>query len=220
MIEETRYSAMLLGQGKQVQVRKERIEKILISLDCDLYPSLTALTEAIVRRYNEIYFIPDNSVDINHRKDLLNGSTLRRRNSPYRALVESFYKSEERMKIQLRSKKAQLSEENLILRSDIATLRNECLNLKEALKSAHQEMDLLRSKGLASRTAAGVTPKHTDAEINAFNAILLLLEAGRSSSGFSLSDCAITQVSFSGDITVVDESRCPNFFNWYRKGSR
>ena len=215
-----KYSPMLIEKERKVQTRKDRIEKILRSLDCDLYPTLTALTEAIARRYNEIYSTQDISSEIHPRRDLLSGSTLRRKNSPYRTLVASFYKTEERIKIQLRSKEAQLAEENLILRSELAAMRSESQNLKAALENAHQEIERQRLNSITSRTASGVTPKYSDAEIMAYKAILLLFEAGRSSSGFEIKNDSITQISLRGDITIVDESRCPLFFSWYKGKSR
>lgn len=202
-------TALLLSKEMKVQVRKERIEKIVRDIDCDLYGNITLLIKEIVKRYNAKY-----TQDLDGEKPL-NTSTLLRKNSHYRTMIESFYKTEQRVRVKIRSKEAQLLEENLILKADLSSARSELANIRAAHQQLLTDTQRLRLNDISSRTDK-ITEKYSKEEIAAYMAILRIFQAGKDSSAFKLTDTAFVHEDFEGEVPVFGADTCPRFFAWYQ----
>ncbi len=199
------HDEMRLKQMKTVSERKEVINEILRDMNCDYYDSFTALTDAVASRYQEITNTP------------MSGSTIRRKSSAYRALTESYYKTEERVKAQYQDRESQLEQELLLTQLDLSNTSEELKEARRALQMAHCEMDNLRLEDINSRTESGVKEEYSAEEVAAYKVILELVKAfdeyGVSTDGYNISKL---DMNFNTKNLIATE-KCPQFFKWYRE---
>ncbi|OEE68062.1 hypothetical protein A1OO_20240 [Enterovibrio norvegicus FF-33] len=199
------HDEMRLKQMKTVSERKEVLKDILHDMNCDYYDSFTALTEAVASRYQEI------------TNTLMSGSTIRRKNSAYRALVESYYKTEARVQARYQDREFQLEQELLLTQLDLANAIEELKETRRALQVAHSKMDNVWIEDINSRTEGGVKEEYPSGEVAAYKVLLELVKAfdeyGVSIDGYNISKL---DMNFNTKSLVLNE-KCPQFFKWYRE---
>lgn len=199
-----RYDEMIKHQMNGVVDRKRVIEDILKNIDCDSFSSFTALTDAVAERYTKLKGEP------------MSGSTIRRKGSKYRGLVESYYKTEDRIKKQFQNKESQLQEELMITQLELSKTSSKLNSTRMALQHANSEMDRLKLSDIASRTDRGREQEYSDKEVAAYKALVELVRACEDA-GLEVDGYQITALSFQGAKTLIGQEKCPAFFKWYRE---
>ncbi|MCS0234015.1 hypothetical protein [Vibrio alginolyticus] len=198
------YDEMLKHQMKGVFDRKTVIERILRDLDCDSYSSFTALTNAVADRYTK------------QKGEPMSGSTLRRNDSKYRLLVESYYNTEARMKMQSQNKESQLQEQLMISELQLSQATAELNATRKALQNANSEIDRLKLSDIQSRTDGGLIQEYSDKEVAAYKVLVELVKAC-DEAGLELDGYQITTLGLQGVKTLINQEKCPSFFKWYRE---
>ncbi len=199
------YDGMVNHQVSGVISRKKVIEDILRDMDCNSFASFTALTDAVAARFTALKGEP------------MSGSTIRRKGSKYKSLVESYYKTEERIKSQFKDKEAQLEEELMLTQLELSKATERLNDARKALVSNNTEMDRLRLSNIGSRTAEGSKQKFSEQEVLAYKAMLELVKA-YGDFGVEIDAYSITGMGGFGDVkTLIGENKCPAFFQWYRE---
>ncbi|ROR69461.1 hypothetical protein EDB59_0089 [Vibrio crassostreae] len=199
------YDGMVNHQVSGVISRKKVIEDILRDMDCNSFTSFTALTDAVAAKFTALKGEP------------MSGSTIRRKGSKYKSLVESYYKTEERIKSQFKDKEAQLEEELMLTQLELSQTTERLNDARKALISNNTEMDRLRLSNIESRTAEGSEQKFSEKEVAAYKAMLELVNA-YDDFGVEMDGYCITGMGGYGDVkTLIGENKCPAFFQWYRE---
>ncbi|HHC7250426.1 TPA: hypothetical protein ACN380_004197 [Vibrio parahaemolyticus] len=198
------YDEMVKHQINGVVNRKAVIEDILRDMDCNSYSSFTALTDAVAAKFTKLKGEP------------MSGSTIRRKGSKYRSLVESYYKTEERIKKQFQNKESQLQEELMVTQLELSKTSSELNSTRMALQHANSEMDRLRLSDIESRTDEGVKQEYSDKEVAAYKVLVELVKACEDS-GLDIDGYQITTLGFQGAKTLIRQEKCPAFFKWYRE---
>ncbi|MCR9412806.1 hypothetical protein NB471_09555 [Vibrio alginolyticus] len=198
------YDEMLKHQMKGVFDRKTVIERILRDLDCDSYSSFTALTNAVADRYTK------------QKGEPMSGSTLRRNDSKYRLLVESYYNTEARMKKQSQNKESQLQEQLMISELQLSQATSDLNATRKALQAANSEIDRLKLSDIQSRTDGGLIQEYSDKEVAAYKVLVELVKAC-DEAGLELDGYQITTLGLQGVKTLINQEKCPSFFKWYRE---
>ncbi|ELV8701291.1 hypothetical protein ACEWAL_06700 [Vibrio parahaemolyticus] len=198
------YDEMVKHQINGVANRKAVIEGILRDMNCDSYSSFTALTDAVAAKFTK------------QEGEPMSGSTIRRKGSKYRSLVESYYKTEERIKKQFQNKESQLQEELMITQLELSKTSSELNSARKALQHANSEMDRLRLSDIESRTDEGVEQEYSDKEVAAYKVLVELVKACEES-GLDIDGYQITTLGFQGVKTLISQEKCPAFFKWYRE---
>ncbi|MQF34523.1 hypothetical protein [Vibrio parahaemolyticus] len=198
------YDEMRKQQIRGVLSRKEVIEDILKDINCDSFKSFTALTNAVAKEYTK------------REGQAMNGSTLRRTDSKYRSLVDSYYRTEERVSTQSQDRETQLQEELLITQLELSKTLSELKSTRAALQNANTQMDKLRLSNLNSRIDESVQPKYSDEEVAAYKALVELARACEGS-GIDIDGHSITTIDFDGSKILISQEKCPSFFKWYRE---
>ncbi|EOB3573188.1 TPA: hypothetical protein NGS68_003311 [Vibrio parahaemolyticus] len=198
------YDEMLKHQMKGVFDRKTVIERILRDLDCDSYSSFTALTNAVADRYTK------------QKGEPMSGSTLRRNDSKYRLLVESYYNTEARMKKQSQNKESQLQEQLMISELQLSQATADLNATRKALQNANSEIDRLKLSDIQSRTDGGLIQEYSDKEVAAYKVLVELVKAC-DEAGLELDGYQITTLGLQGVKTLINQEKCPSFFKWYRE---
>ncbi|MFA1574116.1 hypothetical protein [Vibrio cyclitrophicus] len=200
------HDEMVLLKKKGVAARKKVIEEeILRSMDCDYYPNITQLAVAVADRYVQL------------TNDKISSSTLLRETSPYRTLLNRYYKTEKRIRGEYQNREAELEEDLLMAELELNKLRSDLADARKALSRCHEEMDLLRFEDINERSAEGVAPEYSECEISAYMAMLELVNASKDF-GIQIDGYNITKMDFTGCSTVlIKTEKCPVFFKWFRE---
>ncbi|MGI9849316.1 hypothetical protein [Vibrio vulnificus] len=198
------YDEMIKHQLNGVINRKAVIEDILRDMDCNSYSSFTALTDAVAAKFTELKGEP------------MNGSTIRRKGSKYRSLVESYYKTEERIKKQFQNKESQLQEELMITQLELSKTLSDLSLTRKALQHANSEMDRLRLSDIESRTDGGIKQEYSDKEVAVYKVLVELMKTCEEF-GLELEDYQIIKLDFQGNKTLIGQEKCPAFFKWFRE---
>ncbi|EIU6825704.1 hypothetical protein L5176_002206 [Vibrio parahaemolyticus] len=202
------YDLMVKGKIAESHSRKVVIEKILRDLDCNSFSSFTKLTEKIAEIYTKQEGTP------------LSGSTIRRKGSPYKSLVESYYNTPERFKNEQFSVEAKLQEKLLITELELSKANTQLDSTRKALQNAHAKMDQLRFDDIEARTDQAGAKEYSDNEVAAYNALVQLVQACNAA-GVELDDFQISQLSLTGQKkTIINQEKLPAFFKWYREHRR
>ncbi|TKG04210.1 hypothetical protein [Vibrio sp. F13] len=200
------HDEIVLLKKKGVAARKKVIEEeILRSMDCDYYPNITQLAVAVADRYVQL------------TNDKISSTTLLRETSPYRTLLNRYYKTEKRIRGEYQNREAELEEDLLMAELELNKLRSDLADARKALSRCHEEMDLLRFEDINERSAEGVAPEYSECEISAYMAMLELVNASKDF-GIQIDGYNITKMDFTGFSTVlIKTEKCPVFFKWFRE---
>ncbi|MFL7015476.1 hypothetical protein AB6D16_009270 [Vibrio cyclitrophicus] len=200
------HDEIVLLKKKGVAARKKVIEEeILRSMDCDYYPNITQLAVAVADRYVQL------------TNDKISSTTLLRETSPYRTLLNRYYKTEKRIRGEYQNREAELEEDLLLAELELNKLRSDLADARKALSRCHEEMDLLRFEDINERSAEGVAPEYSECEISAYMAMLELVNASKDF-GIQIDGYNITKMDFTGFSTVlIKTEKCPVFFKWFRE---
>lgn len=205
MVKEVKcYDAMVKEKILESDSRKAAIEKIVIDLDCSSFSSFTKLTEKIAEIYTKQQGTP------------MSGSTIRRKGSPYRNLVKSYYDTPERLKNKQLSMEAKLQEELLITKLELSKTATELNSTRKALQNAHTQMELLKFDDIEARTDQSGAKEYSDNEVAAYKALVQLVQAC-DAAGVELDNYQISLLSLRGQKTIIDHEKLPSFFKWYRE---
>ncbi|KOO14438.1 hypothetical protein AKJ18_12870 [Vibrio xuii] len=199
-----RYDEMVRYQRNGVVNRKVIIEEILKDMDCNSYSSFTALTDAVAAKFTELKGEP------------MSGSTIRRKGSKYRSIVESYYNTKERVKRQFQNKESLLQEELMVTQLQLSRTSSELNSTRKALQHANTEMDRLKLSDIESRTDECVKQEYSDKEVAAYKVLVELVKACEDS-GLDIDGYQITTLDFQGAKTLISQDKCPAFFKWYRE---
>ncbi|MEZ8602743.1 hypothetical protein [Vibrio splendidus] len=200
------HDEMVLLKKKGVAARKKVIEEeILRSMDCDYYSNITQLAVAVADRYVQL------------TNDKISSTTLLRETSPYRTLLNRYYKTEKRIRGEYQNREAELEEDLLMAELELNKLRSDLADARKALSRCHEEVDLLRFEDINERSAEGVAPEYSECEISAYMAMLELVNASKDF-GIQIDGYNITKMDFTGYSTVlIKTEKCPVFFKWFRE---
>ncbi|AMF98734.1 hypothetical protein AL538_13940 [Vibrio harveyi] len=198
------YDEMRKRQNNGVVSRKAIIEEVLSNLDCGSFDSFTALTDTIAEKITELEGRP------------MSGSTIRRKGSKYRSLVESYYLTEERERRKIQSNESRLQEELMLAQLELSKLQSNLKSARLALQHANSEMDRLRLQGIESRTDLSSEKEYSDKEVAAYQTITELVKACEDS-GLVNDGYQITSLGFQGAKVLIGKDKCPAFFKWYRE---
>ncbi|CAH6882704.1 hypothetical protein QFW85_14840 [Vibrio chagasii] len=199
-----RYDEMVRYQRNVVVNRKVVIEEILKDMDCNSYSSFTALTDAVAAKFTELKGEP------------MSGSTIRRKGSKYRSIVESYYNTKERVKTQFQNKESLLQEELMVTQLELRKTSSELNSTRKALQYANTEMDRLKLSDIESRTDECAKQEYSDKEVAAYKVLVELVKVCEDS-GLDIDGYQITTIDFQGVKTLISQDKCPTFFKWYRE---